>query len=116
VPGAEGRRKILGIHTETMPLGDDVDLDRIAKRTEGFTGADLENLVRRAGLQAIRESGADVKEVPMRLFEKALEESRPSVTPEIEQEYRRLAEKLKQESPLERRIGFALPAERDGAG
>ena len=116
VPEEAGRRKILGIHTEGMPLAADVDLDRLAKKTEGYTGADLENLVRRAGLQAIREAGADVREVPMRMFEQALEDSRASVTPEIEREYQRLAEKLKQESPGVRRIGFALPPGGEPAG
>ena len=56
VPDADGRRRILGIHTKNMPLADDVDLDSIAARSERFTGADLEDLVRRAGLNALRGS------------------------------------------------------------
>jgi len=50
VPSAEGRRRILSIQTQKMPLGEDVDLDVIAGRTDRFTGADLEDVVRRAGL------------------------------------------------------------------
>lgn len=42
VPDREGRRTILGIHTKNMPLAPDVDLDNLAERTEGYTGADLE--------------------------------------------------------------------------
>lgn len=50
VPDKGARRRILGIHTAKMPIGKDVDLDEIAERTERYTGADLEDLVRRAGL------------------------------------------------------------------
>ncbi|HYG70305.1 MAG TPA: CDC48 family AAA ATPase, partial [Anaeromyxobacteraceae bacterium] len=48
VPDEAGRRTILGIQTAKMPLADDVDLDALAQRTERFSGADLENLVRKA--------------------------------------------------------------------
>ena len=107
VPDRGGRRTILGIHTRSMPLGDDVDLDALADRTHGYTGADLEDLVRRAGLQALRED-LKVAQVPMRFFEAALRETRASVTPEMEREYEQLAEELKRESPRGKRIGFAL--------
>ena len=53
VPDEAGRRRILGIHTGKMPLAKDVDLDSLAARTDRFTGADLEDLVRRAGLFAL---------------------------------------------------------------
>src|SRR6059058_1675449 len=53
-PDTAGRRRILAIHTRDMPLADDVDLESLARRTERFTGADLEDLVRRAGLTALR--------------------------------------------------------------
>ncbi|MGH7446700.1 MAG: CDC48 family AAA ATPase, partial [Longimicrobiales bacterium] len=49
VPERAGRLHILRIHTRRMPMGDDVDLESIAARTEGYTGADLEDIVRRAG-------------------------------------------------------------------
>src|SRR5690606_13292798 len=45
VPGVEGRLQILKIHTSGMPLDDDVDLQRLADATRGYTGADLEDLV-----------------------------------------------------------------------
>ena len=57
------------------------------------------------------KSGGDVEDeatVTMERFEQALKETRASVTPEMEREYRKLAEKLKQESPRGDRIGFAL--------
>ncbi|HEX8275874.1 MAG TPA: CDC48 family AAA ATPase [Longimicrobiaceae bacterium] len=107
VPEREGRLRILRIHTGEMPLADDVELESIADRTHGYTGADLEDLVRRAGLQAIREN-LEMTEVPMRLFEAALKETRASVTPEMEREYEELQEQLKRESPRGKRIGFTF--------
>ncbi len=107
VPDAVGRRKILGIHTARMPLAPDVDLEVIADRTTGYTGADLEGLARRAGLYAFRES-IDVDAVPMSCFEKALAESHPSVSEDVEREYETTLAELKRESPTgRRRIGFA---------
>jgi transitional endoplasmic reticulum ATPase len=109
VPEVEGRQKILRIHTRDMPLADDVDLDSIAERTQGYTGADLEDLVRRAGLTALREN-LETEEVAMSYFERGLAESRASVTPDMEREYEQIADELKREGPHGRRqIGFALP-------
>ena len=54
-----------------MPLAKDVDLESLAQRTERFTGADLEDLVRRAGLTALRR-GLDADKVTMADFEAAL--------------------------------------------
>jgi transitional endoplasmic reticulum ATPase len=108
VPDREGRKRILEIHVAKMPLGDDVDLDVVAEGTEGYTGADLENLVRYAGLHALREDIASTT-VPMRLFEQALKETGPSVTADAEKEYRRMAERLKQDSARpESRLGFVV--------
>jgi transitional endoplasmic reticulum ATPase len=107
VPEREGRLHILRIHTRNMPLGDDVDLDDIAGRTEGYTGADLEDVVRRAGLQALR-SNLDVEHVTMNFFDDALTQTRASVTPEMDREYRELVRTLKQESPRSGRIGFTI--------
>ncbi|MGH9158592.1 MAG: ATP-binding protein, partial [Vicinamibacteraceae bacterium] len=111
VPGKEGRLHILRIHTGGMPLAGDVDLDAIAERSAGYTGADLEDVVRRAGLQALRSDLA-AKEVTMQFFEDAFKETRASVTEDMEREYRELARTLKSESPGGRRkIGFAIGAE-----
>lgn len=106
LPDQAGRRKILDIHTRDMPLDDDVDLDWVAERTDGYTGADLENLARQAGVRALRED-LDIERIPMRIFEETLEHTRASVTPEMEKEYDEMAERLKQEGPESRdQIGF----------
>src|SRR6476469_5044372 len=108
-PDTAGRRRILAIHTRHMPLSDDVDLESLAKRTERFTGADLEDLVRRAGLTALRR-GLDSATVTKADFEAALAETRASVTPEMLEEYNRIQDTLKSDAvrPLGG-IGFVLP-------
>ena len=53
-PDLRGRRRILEVHTERTPLADDVDLEVLARGTPGFSGADLENLVNEAALQAAK--------------------------------------------------------------
>ncbi|MFP4144115.1 MAG: CDC48 family AAA ATPase [Phycisphaeraceae bacterium] len=115
VPEAPGRLKILKIHTRDMPLGSDVDLEALAQRTDGYTGADLEDLVRRAGLHALRENLKST-EVPMRLFEAAIKETRASVTPEMTREYEEMLRTLKQESPDGRPFGFAAAAQQRERG
>ncbi|HYF53450.1 MAG TPA: CDC48 family AAA ATPase [Salinarimonas sp.] len=105
VPDREGRRHILGIHTGAMPLASDVDLDELAERTARFTGADLEDLTRRAGLLALRESLAN-EHVTRAHFEGALKETRASVTPEMERDYEEMVRTLKQEGPTRPRVGF----------
>ena len=55
LPRKDARRKILDVHSRHIPLADDVDLDLVAKRTVGFSGADLENLINEAALLAVRD-------------------------------------------------------------
>lgn len=107
-PDTAGRRRILAIHTEDMPLARDVDLESLAQRTERFTGADLEDLVRRAGLTALRR-GLDANEVTMADFEAALADTRASVTSEMLEEYDRIQETLKSEAVHPSGIGFVVP-------
>ncbi|MEO5612637.1 MAG: CDC48 family AAA ATPase [Sphingomicrobium sp.] len=108
-PDVGGRQRILEIHTSAMPLAKDVKLDDLAERTELFTGADLEDLVRRAGLTALRH-GIDAGKVTMADFEAALTETRASVSPEMLEEYEQIRQTLKSEAvrPLGG-IGFVLP-------
>ncbi|HRK07190.1 MAG TPA: ATP-dependent zinc metalloprotease FtsH [Pseudobdellovibrionaceae bacterium] len=53
-PDIAGRRKIIEVHTKKTPIASDVDVDKIARGTPGFAGADLENLVNEAALNAAR--------------------------------------------------------------
>ncbi len=54
LPDVKGREEILRVHAKDKPLGDDVDLNSIARGTAGFSGADLENLLNEAALLAVR--------------------------------------------------------------
>jgi transitional endoplasmic reticulum ATPase len=110
LPDTGGRRRILAIQTTKMPLAGDVDLDLLARRTDRFTGADLEDLVRRAGLVALRSS-LDVREVTMAHFEEALTDSRASVTPDMERDYAQIAAQLKQDAAALQPIGFISPGQ-----
>jgi transitional endoplasmic reticulum ATPase len=108
-PDTAGRRRILAIHTKDMPLAKDVDLESLAQRTERFTGADLEDLVRRAGLTALRR-GLDSDIVTMADFEAALRETRASVTEEMVAEYEQIQKTLKSDAVRPGGgIGFVLP-------
>ena len=85
LPDAAGRRKILDVHTGRKPLADDVDLDDLVARTEGYSGADIEALVREAAMAAIDDivlahepeaanEYADDISITAAHFEEALEE------------------------------------------
>lgn len=54
-PDVKGREEILIVHSKEKPLGEDVDLKRVAQTTSGFTGADLENLMNEAAINAARD-------------------------------------------------------------
>lgn len=70
LPDREGRRQILGLHTRGKPLHGDVDLDRVAKATFGFSGAHLESLSNEAAILAMR-AGLDT--IPERLMHEAVD-------------------------------------------
>lgn len=79
VPDEKTRLEIFKIHSKSMPVAKGVDLDDMAKKTDGYTGADIENICREAGMSAIRR-GVDTKEVTKGDFEEALSMVKPSVT------------------------------------
>ncbi len=93
-PNEKARLDILKVHTKNMPLAKDVDMKKMAKETEGFSGADLESLVREAGLNAMREK-MDAKEVKKKHFSHALGEVSPSINPEMIKFYEKLMETMK---------------------
>jgi len=109
-PDREARLEILRIHTRGMPLADDVNLEELADRTEGYTGADLEALCQTAAMLAIREhlerypdpeearAKAGELVIARRHFEEALKRVRPSKV-EIE-----IYEKIAEEFQKSRRM------------
>ena len=105
-PDKAGREHILKIHTANMPLADDVDLGVVAAGTERFTGADLEDVVRRAGLNAMRRSDNNPDTVSADDFAQAREDSRPTVTARMEHEYLKMKGELKRKALEVKPIGF----------
>ena len=90
VPNVGGRREILDVHTRQMPLADDVDIDRLASRTHGFVGADLESLAKEAAMTALRRSrrtGDGVAIADLTVTRADFETAMASVEPSAMREY-----------------------------
>ncbi len=94
-PDLEARKEILNVHTRDVPLEEDVSLDDLANETEGYSGADIESLVREAAMDALRED-IDSDKVSRKHFEKALEEVNPSITSDMIQYYKGAKQRLKE--------------------
>ncbi len=97
-PDTDARLEILRVHTRAMPLADDVSLEKLADGTEGFSGADIEGLVREAAMAAVRDDWK-AKPVEMKHFEEALGEVRPSFSPDDVKRFLALAEQVKKRQP-----------------
>ncbi|MEM1946014.1 MAG: CDC48 family AAA ATPase [Candidatus Caldarchaeum sp.] len=93
-PDKSARLAIFRIHTREMPLDYDVNLETLATVTEGYTGADIEAVVREAAMLAAREN-LQAQKVSMRHFEKALAKIKPSVGAEEKAEYDRIVSNFK---------------------
>ncbi|MEL9989966.1 MAG: CDC48 family AAA ATPase [Thermoproteus sp.] len=97
-PDFKARLDIFLIHTRNVPLAKDVDLEELARRTEGYSGADIELVVREATFMALRED-INSKEVAMRHFEAALAKVKPSITPDMLKFYESWLERARQLQP-----------------
>ncbi len=97
-PDLDARFEIFKVHTKNMPLASNVDLAKLADLTEGFSGADIENLVREAAMAAVRKDWKP-KPVDMKHFEEALNEVRPSLSPDDVKRFLALAEQVKKRQP-----------------
>ncbi len=93
-PDYKARIEIFKVHTKKMPLAPDVDLEELARRTEGYTGADIAAVCREAAILALREE-FKVRPVEMRHFLEALKHVPPSLTREDIERYERMAKELK---------------------
>jgi len=94
-PGVFERLQILKIHTKNMPLAEDVDLEYLAKITDGYAGSDLEAVCREAGMIALRED-INANKVYMRHFSEALKKIKPTITEDLRKYYRQWADRYKQ--------------------
>ncbi|MFB6245495.1 MAG: AAA family ATPase [Candidatus Nanohaloarchaea archaeon] len=95
IPDAEARRKILEVHTEEMPLADDVDMDELAEATEGYVGSDIEALCREAGMISLRRD-PETEEATMEDFRDAMDEVKPTATEENVQHYEQMMQKMEE--------------------
>jgi len=110
VPDEEARRAIFAVHTRDKPLAEDVDLDGLAARTEGYVGADIEAVCREASMAATREfiNSVDPEDVDDSVgnvrvtrehFEQALEEVLPSVDEETKERYEQIERQFSRSEP-----------------
>jgi len=103
VPDEAARLAIFRVHTGGMSLAEDVDLEHLARATDRYSGADIAELCRMAGRTALREDpGAE--RVAMKHFLEALAGMEASITPDIEEHYRKLREELRRSA--RRPMGF----------
>ncbi len=73
IPGSKGRKEILDVHTRSMPLLDDVNIDLLSTMTQGFVGADLAALCREAAMKCLSENMSEFeldKPIPQSILEK----------------------------------------------
>ncbi len=89
MPDSTARLEIFKIHTKRMPLDKSVDLEGLASMTDNYTGAEIENICREAGMNAIRNN-RDI--VVFDDFKKALREVRPAIPKEVAERIRRFKE------------------------
>lgn len=93
-PDYEGRQDILHVHTRDMPLAEGVSLKKLALLTDGFSGADIENLVREAGMNAIRKKMEDLEYIEIEDFEDALNRIKSTLPKEIIDKYVEMAKHI----------------------
>ena len=93
-PDAKARKEIFNIHTKDMPLAKDVSITDLVNKTENFSGADIEGLVREAAMRALREN-MGCKEVKKKHFEVALKEVKPSLTKHELEKYEKVMKTVK---------------------
>ena len=106
VPDEKTRLEVFKVHTAGMPLKD-INLENLAKKTEGYAGSDIESVCREAAIFALRED-MESKEISIRHFEKAIEKVPPSISKEIEKAYSEMrdalsaarANQMKEEKPV----------------
>ncbi len=86
-PDEKSRLSILKVHTKTVPLGKDVNLNELAKQTACYSGADIEGVVREAALISLKETEMKPGTVELKHFEAALKKIPPSIPEEISKAY-----------------------------
>ena len=91
-PDEKAREAILKVHTKNVNIDEAVSLKELAHKTKGFSGADLEGLVREAALQVLLENKMKPSLMKMEHFEKILKKLKPTIDEETEKAYDKYAE------------------------
>ncbi|MFX1564476.1 MAG: CDC48 family AAA ATPase [Promethearchaeota archaeon] len=89
-PNQAARQAIFKVHTRNMPLAEDVRTEQLASATEGFSGADIQNICRKAVLAVLR-TNLEATRVNMAHFYEAIESTGPSITPETLDQFTQFA-------------------------
>lgn len=85
LPNTEDRIEILRVHSDDMPLSDSVDFEDIAQQTRGWSGADLESIVKKAGLIAIKEDRTKVQHEDFVIASERFDQQRESKRQQLEE-------------------------------
>ncbi|PJA20067.1 MAG: AAA family ATPase, partial [Candidatus Diapherotrites archaeon CG_4_10_14_0_2_um_filter_31_5] len=91
-PDEKARKEIFKIHLKKIPKEKEVNIEELAKKTEGFSGADIEGLVRETVLIALKESNMEKNNIRMKHFEQALKKTKPSISKETIEAYEEFSE------------------------
>ena len=115
-PDLEARRQIFKIHTRKTPLGEDVNLDELAKRTDGYTGADIASVANTAVMLSLREHISKSKDpedakkrakglkVAKRHYDEALQKIKPMSSEELKM-YERFSQQFSEAARPKIRVG-----------
>jgi transitional endoplasmic reticulum ATPase len=95
-PDEKARLEILKIHTKNMPIAKEIDLKKLAKETDGYSGADLEAMAREAALNALRKN-FKAKSVTKSDFTESMKRSKPSINENMVRFYEKISDTLKAE-------------------
>ncbi|MFO8109470.1 MAG: AAA family ATPase [Thermoplasmata archaeon] len=91
-PNKEERKEILRIHFKSKPISKNIDVDKIARKIEGFSGADIANLAKESATMAMKSSlvSGKVKKITENEINRILRKINPSITPSMKEEYERV--------------------------
>ena len=98
-PDEEAREAILKVHTKNMKLDKSVSLKEISEKTKGFSGADLEGLVREAALLVLQNNNMKPDLIKMKDFDEVLKKMNPSIKEDSEKAYEEFKEKARDFKP-----------------
>jgi len=95
-PDLDSLKEIFKIHAHSMPLSRDVDLADLARKAQGYSGADVEAICREAAMNSLRED-INATDVTLRDFNEAMDRVGPSITPEDDAWYQKFSKRLRRE-------------------